>query len=141
MGFLSRLLAMILKEGLQLARDRLTFAMMFGMPIMQLLLFGYAINNDPKGLPTAILAADQSAIDMLTAKGVIIVVAAGNENENVNKPKTPANCMNVITVGATGPTNKRAPYSNFGPRVDVMAPGGDTAGAAHAGHLRRSPGT
>lgn len=71
-------------------------------------------------------AADQSAIDMLTAKGVIIVVAAGNENENVNKPKTPANCMNVITVGATGPTNKRAPYSNFGPRVDVMAPGGDT---------------
>lgn len=68
---------------------------------------------------------DQDAINMLTAKGVIIVVAAGNENENVNKPKTPANCMNVITVGATGPTNKRAPYSNFGPRVDVMAPGGD----------------
>lgn len=70
--------------------------------------------------------ADQDAINMLTAKGIIIVVAAGNENENVNKPKNPANCANVITVGATGPTNKRAPYSNFGPRVDVMAPGGDT---------------
>src|SRR3990170_5396104 len=62
MGFLQRLLAMIIKEALQLRRDRLTFAMMFGMPIMQLVLFGYAINNDPKGLPTAVLSADNSAI-------------------------------------------------------------------------------
>lgn len=61
MLFLARLAAMIRKEALQLRRDRLTFAMMFGMPIMQLLMFGYAINNDPKGLPTAILAADHSA--------------------------------------------------------------------------------
>jgi ABC-2 type transport system permease protein len=62
MGFLMRLLAMIHKEALQLARDRLTFAMMFGMPIMQLVLFGYAINNDPKGLPTAILAYEHSSL-------------------------------------------------------------------------------
>ena len=40
---------MIVKEALQLRRDRLTFAMMFGVPIMQLVLFGFAINNDPKG--------------------------------------------------------------------------------------------
>ena len=45
MNFSGRLMAMIRKETLQLRRDRLTFAMMFGMPIMQLLLFGYAINN------------------------------------------------------------------------------------------------
>ncbi|MBZ0262833.1 MAG: ABC transporter permease [Hyphomicrobiales bacterium] len=62
MGFLHRLLAMIYKEALQLRRDRLTFAMMFGIPIMQLVLFGFAINNDPKGLPTAVLASDHSAI-------------------------------------------------------------------------------
>ena len=62
MGFLHRLLAMIIKEGLQLRRDRLTFGMMFGIPIMQLILFGFAINNDPKGLPTAVLASDQSAM-------------------------------------------------------------------------------
>jgi len=62
MGFLHRLLAMIIKEGLQLRRDRLTFGMMFGIPIMQLILFGFAINNDPKGLPAAVLASDQSAI-------------------------------------------------------------------------------
>ncbi len=53
-----RMFAIIRKEVLQLGRDKLTFAMMFGMPIMQLILFGYAINNDPKGLPTALLAAD-----------------------------------------------------------------------------------
>ena len=41
-------------------RDRLTFAMMIGVPLMQLILFGYAINTDPKHLPTALLVADQS---------------------------------------------------------------------------------
>ena len=72
MGFRARLAAMIVKETLQLRRDRLTFAMMFGMPIMQLMLFGYAINNDPKGLPAAILSADHSAITRS------IVAALGN---------------------------------------------------------------
>ena len=62
MGFLHRLLAMIFKEARQLRRDRLTFAMMFGIPIMQLVLFGFAINNDPKGLPTAVLASDHSTL-------------------------------------------------------------------------------
>ncbi len=61
-GFLRRLGAMIVKEVLQLRRDRLTFAMMFGMPIVQLLLFGYAIDTDPHRLPTAVIAADQSQI-------------------------------------------------------------------------------
>ncbi|MEI7874096.1 MAG: ABC transporter permease [Alphaproteobacteria bacterium] len=61
-GFLRRLGAVIMKEVLQLRRDRLTFAMMFGMPIMQLLLFGYAIDTDPHRLPTAVIAADQSQI-------------------------------------------------------------------------------
>ena len=42
-------------------RDRLTFAMMVGVPIMQLVLFGFAINSDPKQLPTAVLDADPSA--------------------------------------------------------------------------------
>lgn len=62
MGFVARLLAVIRKEALQLRRDRLTFAMMFGIPIMQLVLFGFAINNDPKYLPAAVLSADHSAI-------------------------------------------------------------------------------
>ena len=61
-GFLQRLMAMIIKEAVQLRRDRLTFAMMFGLPIVQLLLFGYAIDTDPRHLPTAVVSADQSAI-------------------------------------------------------------------------------
>src|SRR5258705_12428167 len=61
-GFWRRLAAMISKEVRQLRRDRLTFAMMFGMPILQLLLFRYAIDTDPHHLPTAVLAADQNQI-------------------------------------------------------------------------------
>jgi ABC-2 type transport system permease protein len=61
-GFLRRLGAIVIKEAVQLRRDKLTFAMMFGLPIMQLLLFGYAIDTDPRRLPTALLVADQSSI-------------------------------------------------------------------------------
>ena len=52
--------AMVLKEFLQLKRDRVSFAMIVGIPLMQLILFGFAINTDPKHLPTAILDADRS---------------------------------------------------------------------------------
>lgn len=55
-----RLTAMITKEFIQMRRDRLTFAMMIGIPIMQLILFGFAINTNPKYLPTAVLAEDNS---------------------------------------------------------------------------------
>jgi len=53
-----RIVAVLRKEFVQLRRDRLTFAMLIGVPIMQLLLFGYAINGDPKQLPTALVALD-----------------------------------------------------------------------------------
>ena len=56
----TRLLAMILKEFIQMKRDRMTFAMMIGIPIIQLMLFGFAINSDPKHLPTAVLSYDNS---------------------------------------------------------------------------------
>ncbi len=55
---LQRTLAIFIKEFRQMMRDRLTFAMAIGVPILQLVLFGYAINTDPKGLPTAIVSAD-----------------------------------------------------------------------------------
>jgi len=70
MEFLARLWAMIVKEALQLKRDRLTFSMMFGVPIMQLVLFGFAINNDPKALPTAILSSDQSSITRAVVQAI-----------------------------------------------------------------------
>ncbi|HZM46542.1 MAG TPA: ABC transporter permease [Burkholderiales bacterium] len=55
-----RFTAVLVKEFVQMRRDRLTFAMMVGIPILQLILFGYAINSDPKSLPTAVLSADTS---------------------------------------------------------------------------------
>ncbi len=61
-GFLRRLWAMILKEFVQMRRDRLTFATMIAIPLMQLVLFGYAINTDPRHLPTAVLARDDGPL-------------------------------------------------------------------------------
>ncbi len=55
-----RLLAIMIKELTQMRRDRLTFAMMIGVPLIQLILFGLAINTNPKDLPTAVLNADES---------------------------------------------------------------------------------
>jgi ABC-2 type transport system permease protein len=57
-----RIVAVLRKEFVQLRRDRLTFAMLIGVPIMQLVLFGYAINADPKNLPTAVVALDSSPL-------------------------------------------------------------------------------
>lgn len=54
--------AMMFKEFIQMRRDKLTFAVMLGMPLVQLLLFGFAINTDPKTLPTAVVAADSGPV-------------------------------------------------------------------------------
>jgi ABC-2 type transport system permease protein len=56
----ARFWAVLMKEFVQTRRDRLTFAMMVGIPILQLILFGFAINSDPRALPTAVLSADNS---------------------------------------------------------------------------------
>jgi ABC-2 type transport system permease protein len=55
-----RFRAMVGKEFVQMRRDRITFAMMIGIPILQMIIFGFAINSDPKQLPTVIVAADHS---------------------------------------------------------------------------------
>jgi len=57
---LSRVAAILVKELIQMRRDRLTFAMMVGIPIIQLILFGFAINTDPKHLPAAAVVEDSS---------------------------------------------------------------------------------
>jgi ABC-2 type transport system permease protein len=60
-GFsMARWWAIVRKEFLQLVRDRITFAMIVAIPVIQMALFGFAINTDPKHLPTAVIAADQS---------------------------------------------------------------------------------
>jgi ABC-2 type transport system permease protein len=61
-GFLRRTWAMIVKEFVQMRRDRMTFASMMLVPVLQLTLFGYAINTDPKHLPTAVLVRDEGPL-------------------------------------------------------------------------------
>src|SRR5437870_13167802 len=57
-GFWRRSYAMVVKEFIQLRRDRVSFAMIVMIPVMQLLLFGYAINTTPRNLPSAVLVQE-----------------------------------------------------------------------------------
>ena len=80
----ARTWAVFIKEFQQMLRDRLTFAMAVGVPVMQLILFGYAINTDPKGLPTAIVSADagpmaRSLVAALQNTGYFKVVQPGHQ--------------------------------------------------------------
>ncbi|WP_457350848.1 ABC transporter permease [Roseateles sp. P5_D6] len=82
MQSLARIVAIALKEVQQMLRDKLTFAMAVGVPIMQLVLFGYAINTDPKGLPTAVVSQDtspmaHSLVAALQTSGYFHIVESG----------------------------------------------------------------
>lgn len=68
---LRRALAVLVKEFIQLKRDTVTLRMIVAIPVMQILLFGYALNNDPKHLPTAVLAQDNSAIARAFVAGLV----------------------------------------------------------------------
>jgi serine protease len=66
----------------------------------------------------------QNAINQARANGAVVVVAAGNSNQDASL-HTPANCAGVVTVAATGRNGGRASYSNYGAKIDVAAPGGN----------------
>src|SRR5215212_4488938 len=66
----ARFLAVLLKEFVQMRRDRLTFAMIVGIPILQLVLFGYAINTEPKALPTADVDYERSDLTRSITQGL-----------------------------------------------------------------------
>jgi ABC-2 type transport system permease protein len=66
----TRTLAILVKEFQHIMRDRLTFAMAVGIPILQLILFGYAINTDPKNLPTVAVVADNGQMSQSVLKAL-----------------------------------------------------------------------
>ncbi|AOW13910.1 mannose-1-phosphate guanyltransferase [Hydrogenophaga crassostreae] len=85
----ARTWAVFIKEFQQMLRDRLTFAMAVGVPVMQLILFGYAINTDPKGLPTAIVSADagpmaRSLVTALQNTGYFKIVSQGTSQREAD---------------------------------------------------------
>ena len=78
------------------------------------------------GGPYTCTPFEQEAFDLIESQSprrAVVVVAAGNDTVSASG-YAPAGCSKVITVGATEFRDFRAPYSNFGPRIDVMAPGG-----------------
>jgi ABC-2 type transport system permease protein len=102
---LRRLAAIVVKEFIQLRRDRLTFAMIVGIPIIQMALFGFAINGDPKALPTAVIAHEQgrftrSVVRALENTGYFRVVAGDYDEDRAERALERGEVQFVLTVPA-----------------------------------------
>jgi ABC-2 type transport system permease protein len=95
-GFsLDRVFAVLVKEFRQLARDRLTFAIMLFIPILQLTLFGYAINFQPRNLPTAVLVQDDSAF----ARSIVAALRNSTYFDFTAQVRTPAELDALVRRG------------------------------------------
>src|SRR6185503_15592007 len=69
-GFWRRTTAILIKEFIQLRRDRVSFGMIVMVPLIQLLLFGYAINTTPRNMPMAVLVQEQSDVGRTILKAL-----------------------------------------------------------------------
>jgi ABC-2 type transport system permease protein len=92
---LRRVLAVLLKEFVQIRRDRITLAMVLGVPIMQLFLFGFAINLDPKHLPTAISADDSGRF----TRALVAGLSNSDYFSLVETTKSPAEAKRLLDEG------------------------------------------
>ncbi len=109
---LSRLRALLAKETIQMRRDRLTFGMMLGIPLVQLMLFGFAINTDPKELPAALVAPTQdrftrAMVTALELTGYYRFVAPSATAEEAEEMIARGDVAFVVTVP-----------SDFGRRIE-----------------------
>jgi ABC-2 type transport system permease protein len=100
-----RLWAVVLKEFIQLRRDRLTFAMMIGVPLMQLTLFGFAINSDPRQLPTVVVAHENSVftrslLRALENSGYFRVVATSDDERVADRALADGSAQFAVTLPA-----------------------------------------
>jgi ABC-2 type transport system permease protein len=91
----SRWLGIVAKEFIQLKRDRLTFGMIVGIPVIQLTLFGYAINSDPKHLPTALLIAEQSEF----SRSILASMRNSDYFEFVGEAADEADARHMLATG------------------------------------------
>jgi ABC-2 type transport system permease protein len=94
-GFLLRLGAILAKEFVQMRRDRVTFAMMLAIPLVQLLLFGYAINTEPRHLPTAVLVQEDSVF----ARSMVGALAHSAYFDLTAQARSPAELDEMIRQG------------------------------------------
>ena len=90
-----RVAAVMIKEFRQLTRDRLTYAMMLVLPVVQLLLFGYAINTEPRHLPTAVLVQE----DSIFARSILGAMTRSGYFELTAQTRSPAELDQMIRQG------------------------------------------
>jgi ABC-2 type transport system permease protein len=91
----ARMMAVLVKEFIQLTRDRLTYALILAVPVIQMLLFGYAINSDPRHLPTALLVQENSVY----ARSVVSALANSSYFDIVRQARTPEELDQLIRTG------------------------------------------
>jgi len=99
----SRITALMIKEFIQMRRDRLTFAMIIAVPILQLVLFGYAINTDPKRLPTAVISADHGPISRAIVNAMQIstyfdIIDGAASEQSANEMLARGDVSYVVTI-------------------------------------------
>ncbi|MBN8430552.1 ABC transporter permease [Microbulbifer salipaludis] len=135
-----RLLAVLVKEFRQMRRDRMTLAMIVGIPLMQLLLFGYAINLNLRHLPAAIAdqshtsASRQQVMDML-ATGVIEPVAQASTPEQLVELLR----RGEISVGVFLPYDYERRLALGQEAIQIMVDGSDTVVQSAAAQLAQVP--
>jgi len=90
-----RLWAVVLKEFIQMMRDRMTFGMMIGIPLMQLMMFGFAINSDPRHLPTAVHVADTGPF----ARTLVQALRTSDYFQIVHEAESEAETQRLLQLG------------------------------------------
>jgi ABC-2 type transport system permease protein len=90
-----RMAAVLIKEFIQLTRDRITYALILAVPVIQMLLFGYAINTDPRHLPTAVLVQENSVF----ARSVVSAMANSSYFDIVRQARYPAELDGLVRTG------------------------------------------
>lgn len=134
MNPLARIYAILTKELIQMRRDRLTFAMMLVIPVVQLVLFGFAINSDPKNLPTAVHLEEQTPIvrtilKALENSGYFRLVSSTSDPRQSGSLLASGNVAFVINIPA-GFTDRLLRGEK--PELLIEADASDPAAASHA---------
>jgi ABC-2 type transport system permease protein len=137
---LRRMLAVVVKELRQLRRDRVTLAMILGIPVLQLVLFGFAINLNLRGLPAAI--ADESATS--ASRAMVMDMLATGVIRPVASARTPQDLMallkrGTISIGIAIPSDFDRRRSEGREAVQVLVDGSDTVVQSAATQLAQMP--
>src|SRR3954466_13826171 len=94
-GFWQRTYAMLVKEFIQLRRDRVSFAMIIMIPLVQLMLFGYAINTTPRDLPTAVLLQEQTDL----SRSILAALENTKYFKVTHRPRSEAEVDHLLASG------------------------------------------